>query len=58
MENFRENIEQGYMPLPTDVTYEGLFYDYYFETGQMEACEKLFAKSAMQRDWHSGKTAA
>jgi Ca-activated chloride channel family protein len=42
VENFRQNIEQGYLPLPTDVTYEGLFYDYYFETGDVEECEKLF----------------
>jgi hypothetical protein len=25
--NFRENIMQGYLPLPSDVTHEGLFYD-------------------------------
>jgi Ca-activated chloride channel family protein len=58
VENFRENIEEGYMPLPTDVTYEGLFYDYYFETGQMEACEKLFCpsySSAISRDPISGE---
>jgi len=58
VENFRENIEQGYMPLPTDVTYEGLFYDYYFETGQIEACEKLFCPSysyAISRDPISGE---
>lgn len=58
IENFRENIEQGYMPLPTDVTYEGLFYDYYFETGQVEACEKLFCPSysyAISKDPISGE---
>lgn len=43
--NFRENIKQGYLPLPTDITYEGLFYDYYFETGASEVCEKLFCPS-------------
>jgi Ca-activated chloride channel family protein len=31
--NFRENIAKGLLPLPTDVTSEGLFYDYYFATG-------------------------
>ena len=31
--NFRENIRNNYLPLPTDITYEGLFYDYYFDTG-------------------------
>lgn len=43
--NFRENIEQNYLPLPSDVTYEGLFYDYYFETGEAEQCKKLFCPS-------------
>lgn len=28
--NFRENIARDLLPLPTDVTPEGLFYDYYF----------------------------
>ncbi len=51
--NFRENIEQGYLPLPTDITYEGLFYDYYFDTGQQRECKKLFCPSysyAVSRD--------
>ena len=43
--NFRENIKQGYLPLPTDITYEGLFYDYYFATGVQEECKKLFCPS-------------
>jgi Ca-activated chloride channel family protein len=43
--NFRENIEQDYLPLPTDVTYEGLFYDYYFDTGMAMECKKLFCPS-------------
>ena len=33
------------MPLPSDVTYEGLFYDYYFETGAAQECNKLFCPS-------------
>lgn len=40
--NFRENIAQGYLPLPSDITYEGLFYGYYFDTGAPEECTKLF----------------
>jgi Ca-activated chloride channel homolog len=40
--NFRENIENNYLPLPTDITYEGLFYDYYFDTGQTKECIELF----------------
>ena len=31
--NFRENIEEGYFPISTDITYNGLFYDYTFDTG-------------------------
>ena len=31
-ENFRENIRNGYFPISTDITYNGLFYDYYFDT--------------------------
>lgn len=43
--NFRENIKNDYLPLPTDLTYEGLFYDYYFDTGKKEECKKLFCPS-------------
>jgi len=43
--NFRENILQDYLPLPSDVTYEGLFYDYYFDTGAVKECKKLFCPS-------------
>jgi len=56
--NFRENIENNYLPLPTDITYEGLFYDYYFDTGQSEECQKLFCPSysyAVSRDPLSGE---
>jgi Ca-activated chloride channel family protein len=31
--NFRDNIREGYVPLPDSMAYEGLFYDYYFDTG-------------------------
>jgi len=40
--NFRENINNGYLPLPTDITYEGLYYDYYFDTGNPQECTELF----------------
>ncbi|MCK9440503.1 MAG: VWA domain-containing protein [Methanothrix sp.] len=43
--SFRENIKQDYLPLPSDVTYEGLFYDYYFDTGAVKECKKLFCPS-------------
>lgn len=57
--NFRENIRNNYLPLPTDVTYEGLFYDYYFETGQVEPTNKLYSPSysfAVTRDPFSHQT--
>jgi len=40
--NFRENIARGFLPLPTDVTYEGLFYDYSFETDAKCSGNTLF----------------
>jgi len=43
--NFRKNIENDYLPLPTDITYEGIYYDYFFDTGETEACQKLFCPS-------------
>src|SRR3972149_4763784 len=43
--NFRENIRNNYLPLPTDITYEGLFYDYYFDTGATAPTNKLFSPS-------------
>lgn len=43
--SFRENIKQDYLPLPSDVTYEGLFYDYYFDIGAAQECNKLFCPS-------------
>lgn len=43
--NFRINIENDYMPLPTDITYEGLFYEYFFDTGETSVCEKYFCPS-------------
>jgi Ca-activated chloride channel family protein len=43
--NFRENIEKDFLPLPSDITYEGLFYDYFFDTGATKACDKLFCPS-------------
>ena len=44
--NFRANVENDYLPLHTDITYEGLFYDYYFDTGRDGAeCDALFCPS-------------
>jgi len=41
--NFRENIEKGYLPLPTDVTFEGIAYGYYFQAA--DECKKIFCPS-------------
>ncbi|WP_265111993.1 vWA domain-containing protein [Halosolutus halophilus] len=41
VDNFRDNVEAGYLPIRSDVTHEGLFYDYYFETGDRD-CDELF----------------
>ncbi len=43
--NMRDNVKVGYLPLPSDITCEGLFYDYYFDTGQQEEPEHLFEPS-------------
>ena len=57
--NFRENIGNDFLPLHTDITYEGLFYDYYFDTGSVtQECEKLFCPSysyAVSKDPFSDK---
>ncbi|MBN2459890.1 VWA domain-containing protein [Candidatus Woesearchaeota archaeon] len=57
--NFRQNLNHSYLPLPTDITYEGLFYDYYFDTGATETCTKLFCPSytsAISKDPFSEET--
>lgn len=43
--NFRENIENGYFPISTDITYNGIFYDYLFETGEKNESDELFSPS-------------
>lgn len=44
--SFRENIKNGYFPISTDITYNGLFYDYYFETKKSdEKSDKMFYPS-------------
>lgn len=57
--NFRENIENGYFPISTDITYNGLFYDYYFDTGKGNIqSNELFSPSystAISKDPISGE---
>jgi len=45
IENFRQNIKNGYFPISTDITYNGLFYDYYFDTGKAKESDQLFSPS-------------
>ena len=56
--NFRENIKNGYFPISTDITYNGLFYDYTFDTGAKEESKELFSPSystAISKDPISNK---
>lgn len=56
--NFRENIAKGFLPQPTDVTYEGLYYDYFFDTGGECGDNTLFCPSyamAESNDPFTGK---
>lgn len=59
IENFRENIKNGYFPISTDITYNGLFYDYSFDTGNARGgSDELFYPSystAISKDPISGK---
>jgi Ca-activated chloride channel family protein len=41
--NFRENVAEGFTPQPEAISDEGLFYEYYFGTGERTATEALFA---------------
>ncbi len=55
---FRANVEEGFVPQPTDIEYEGLFHDYYFDTGD-GTCEARFCPSysrAVSPDPLSGET--
>jgi Ca-activated chloride channel family protein len=43
--NFYENIKAGYLPKMEAMTYEGIFYDHYFETKEESGCQNLFCPS-------------
>jgi Ca-activated chloride channel family protein len=43
--NFRDNVQNGYVPQPDSLTYEGLFYDYTFDTGDATSGDGLFYPS-------------
>ncbi|MBT4856571.1 VWA domain-containing protein [Candidatus Uhrbacteria bacterium] len=48
IQTFRDNIAEGYLPNPSALTYEGLFYEYFFDTGKQEECSELFCASYVQ----------
>lgn len=43
--NFKANIDNGYLPKIDSITYEGQFYNHYFETGLEGECKALFCPS-------------
>jgi Ca-activated chloride channel homolog len=45
---FRQNIDNGYLPFDTNITYEGIFYGYYFDRGQSQECTELFCPTYSQ----------
>ncbi len=56
-DNFIENIKQGYIPKIDAITYEGTYYQHYFDTGLKGECKSLFCPSyskAVIRDIYTG----
>jgi len=56
---FRRNIRNEFLPTPSSLSYEGLFYDYYFDTGDPGDCTDLFCPTyspAVTADPLSGET--
>ncbi|TQV64205.1 MAG: VWA domain-containing protein [Sulfurovum sp.] len=43
--NFKENIERGFLPKLESITYEGEFYNYFFDTQLKGECKELFCPS-------------
>ncbi len=57
--NFRDNVTNGFTPQPEAISDEGLFYEYYFDTGEQTSTEALFAPryaAAMSEHPLSGAT--
>jgi Ca-activated chloride channel family protein len=55
---FRNNVREGYVPQPTDMTAAGLYHDHYFDTGN-GTCDRTFCPSAspaVSRDPLSNET--
>ncbi len=51
---FRDNVRNNYLPQETSINCEGLFYQYYFDTGARAPATHLFEPTyscAVSRDW-------
>ncbi len=59
IENFRKNIKNNYLPLTTDITYNGLYSEYYFDTARSNGkSDEMFYptySTAVSTDPFSGK---
>lgn len=56
---FRRNVYEEFLPIPEAMAYEGLFHEYYFDTGGDGSCESLFCPTytpAISPDPLSGET--
>lgn len=56
---FRRNVYEGFLPIPEAMSYEGLFHEYYFDTGGDGNCQSLFCPTytpAITDDPLSGET--
>ena len=56
--NFFENIKNGYLPKIDSITYEGIFYNYYFDIGKNGECKSLFCptySTAARKNIFTGK---
>ena len=59
VDTFRRNVHEGYLPIPETMAYEGLFHDYYFDTGGDGSCTSLFCPTytpAVTEDPLSGES--
>ena len=57
--NFQQNLKNGFLPKYSSLTYEGLYYDYFFDTGASGECKELFCPSyskAVNKDLYSGES--
>jgi Ca-activated chloride channel family protein len=56
---FRRNVEEGYLPIPESITPEGIFHQYYFDTGNEGTCSSTFCpqySTAVSPDPLSGES--